>query len=342
VTAPARDPIVYVSGAGPGMHVYRFDARAGALRPTGVVTDAPDSGYAAFSPDRRRLYVLAAERKKIVAFTVDARDGALTRINEASTAPGTSAPHVAVHPSGRWLFLAFYGSGHVTVHPIAADGSVGAASDEHQPGKNAHMAVSDAAGRFLLVPCLGSDHVAQFAFDATTGKLTPNDPPTVAAAPGSGPRHMAFHPNGRFAFVTNELDGTVTAYAYDAATGRLAPIQTLPTVPEGYQEKAASHVVVHPSGRFLYTGNRRHASIAVFTIDQASGRLAPVAFETAGGQLRSPRHFAIDPTGRWLLSVNQQPESVVAVFAIDATTGRLTLTSTAPAPPKAEFVAFLP
>jgi 6-phosphogluconolactonase len=168
---------------------------------------------------------------------------------------------------------------------------------------------------------LGTDEVLVYRFDTATGVLEPNTPPSVSVAPGAGPRHFVFHPSGRFGYVINEMGSTVTAFGYDEEKGTLDPIQTITTLPEDFQGVShTAEVRVHPSGRFLYGSNRGHDSIAVFSVDQETGRLTARGHESTRG--KTPRNFEIDPTGTWLLAANQDSDSVV-VFRIDSETGAL-------------------
>jgi 6-phosphogluconolactonase len=217
------------------------------------------------------------------------------------------------------------------VLPIEADGKLGPMSSfvqhkgssvdpRRQSAPHAHSINLDRDNRFAFVADLGLDQVLVYRYD---GKLTPNDPPFAKVAPGSGPRHFAFHPNGKYAYVINEITKTVTAFRYDAAAGRLTEEQTISTVPDGVQGGSTAEVVVHPSGKFLYGSNRGHNSIAVFRIDETTGRL------TAGGHqgegIQTPRNFTVEPGGRFLLVANQASDSVI-VFAINQQTGALTPT----------------
>jgi len=165
------------------------------------------------------------------------------------------------------------------------------------------------------------DKILVYRFDADRGQLAPNDPPWAAVAPGAGPRHLAFHPSSRFAYVINELDSTVTAFGYDARRGALEPLETVPTLPKAFTGKSTTaEIVVHPSGRFLYGSNRGHDSLVIFAVDARTGKLRYVGHEPTQG--KAPRNFAIDPTGRYLLAANQNTDNVV-VFRIDANTGKL-------------------
>ncbi|MEA3367284.1 MAG: lactonase family protein, partial [Planctomycetota bacterium] len=234
--------------------------------------------------------------------------------------------------TGRHLLAVNYGTGSVMARAIGEDGRLGEATafiahrghsvhPKRQTGPHAHSVHLDAANRFAFVADLGLDKVMVYRFDAGAGTLAPHDPPSVAVAPGSGPRHFAFHPSGRFAYVVNELTSTVTAFRYDAASGVLAPLDTAGTLPKGFAgSNTGAEVAVHPSGRFLYTSNRGHDSIAIFAIDAGTGRLRPVGHAPTRG--KRPRHFAVDPSGRFLLAANRDSNNVV-VFRIDGESGRL-------------------
>jgi 6-phosphogluconolactonase len=198
----------------------------------------------------------------------------------------------------------------------------------------------DAANRIAFAADLGLDRVLIYQFDANQGLLVPNDPPAGLVPPGSGPRHFAFHPDGRHAYVINELTSTVTAFRYDPGTGALEALQTLSTLPAEYTKtNSTAELVVHPSGKFLYGSNRGHNSIAIFTIDPETGMLTTVGQEPTQG--KTPRNFAVDPTGRYLLAANQDSSSIV-VFRIDPDSGRLTPTGHAAAVPTPVCVAFVP
>jgi 6-phosphogluconolactonase len=176
--------------------------------------------------------------------------------------------------------------------------------------------------RFAFVADLGLDEVVIYQFDPVAGTITPNAPPFASVPPGSGARHLAFHPDGRTVYVINELLSTITTFSYDAATGALQPLQTLSTLPNGYKKaNAAAEVRVHPSGRFAYGSNRGHDSIAIFSVDPASGTLTPVGYQPTGG--KTPRSFSIDPTGTYLLAANQDSDTIT-LFRIDPQTGLLT------------------
>jgi 6-phosphogluconolactonase len=195
-----------------------------------------------------------------------------------------------------------------------------------QKGPHAHSIFLDAANRFAFAPDLGLDKVMIYRFDAAKGTLAPNEPPFASVAPGSGPRHFTFHPNGKFAYVINEMLCTVTAFAYDAERGALKEIETVSTLPAGESVKpgySTAEVRVHPNGKVLYGSNRGHDTIAVFALDEATGKLKLAQNAPTLGKI--PRNFNLDPSGKWLLAAHQNSDNVVA-FAVDQATGQLTPT----------------
>ena len=211
---------------------------------------------------------------------------------------------------------------------------------DRQAGPHAHSINLDATGRFAAVADLGLDKVFIYRFDASRGKLAPNEPPFAKVAPGSGPRHFAFHPSGRFGYVINEIANTVTVFTYDADQGSLSEIQTIATLPGDFKGASnTAEVQVHPSGRFLYGSNRGHDSIAIFTIDPSTGKLNTVGFEPTQG--KNPRNFAIDPTGNYLLAENGDSNTIV-VFRIDPQTGALRPTGQTVNVPKPVCIKMIP
>jgi 6-phosphogluconolactonase len=340
--AATPGPLVYVSGADPEIQVFRLDLDTGALAAQSTAATGSPAGYLAFDRKGRALFGVGKEAQ---ALAIDRRTGALSRVNEVGYAPGKGPAHITVHPSGRWVLLAHYGSGHVSVHPVAANGSLGEASDVREVGKMAHMVLfdGDRAGKYVFVPCKGSDWIAQLVFDAKTGKLAPQDPPTVATEPGAEPRHIAFHRKLPAAYVINEKNDTVTSYHYDRKQGLLSDPQTLSTLPapDVDEKNSTAHVLLHPNGRFLYGSNRGHDSIAIYAVDAKTGRLTFVAHETGGGGIKTPRNFTIDPSGRILIVANQGADTAFT-FRIHAKTGLLTKLQEAATGKKPSFVGLLP
>jgi 6-phosphogluconolactonase len=333
----------YTGPASKGIYVSRFDTATGGLTPPELAAETPNPSFLAAGPDGRFLYAVNEvgefQGKKsgfASAFAIDRATGRLALLNQSSTG-GADPCYATVDRSGRSLLLANYSGGSVAALPIGPDGRLGAASAvvqhkgssvdrERQEGPHAHSIDLDAANRFALVDDLGLDKVLVYRFDPARGTLTPHDPPSASVAPGAGPRHLAFHPDGRHVYVINEMQLTITAFRYDAERGVLEQARTLSTLPAGVAprpEYSTAEVRVHPSGRFLYGSNRGHDSIAVFAIDRETGALTPVEHVSTGG--KTPRNFTLDPTGAYLLAANQGSDSVV-VFRVDADTGRLQAT----------------
>jgi 6-phosphogluconolactonase len=253
-----------------------------------------------------------------------------------------------VHPSGKAVLAANYGGGNAVICPVKSDGSLGEVSDvaqhtgkggdpKRQDGPHAHMALLDAAGNYAFVPDLGIDRVMIYKVDMAKGKLVPNG--FAAVKPAAGPRHMAFHPSGKFGYVINELDSTMTAFTYDKSKGALTELQSLSTLPAGFKETSyCADVHVHPSGKFLYGSNRGHNSIVAFAIHTA-GKLSLIGHTSTQGKW--PRNFGIDPSGQFLLVANQQSDSVVT-FRIDQKTGNLTPTGQVTEIPAPVCLKFIP
>jgi 6-phosphogluconolactonase len=338
---PAGTPYVYVSGGASNITYFTLDVATGALTKQGTVAAGKNPSYLAVAPDKKTLYAIneaGGGDSQVVAFSIDGATGALTEINRAPTS-GEGAPHLAVHPSGKWLAVAHYTSGHTSILPIRADGGVEPASDVKKGPNdgcvNAHQAVFDSTGKYLFVPCLGSNFVVQYKFQ--DGKLGYNDPATVAVA--GGPRHLAFDPAEAHAFVLSELESLITSFTYDADKGVL----TNPESIDGYQTSKgkSAHLRVHPQKPWLYVSNRQENSIGLFSIDGA-GRPHPVAFQT--DMIQTPRDFTIDPTGTWLISANQEGAQDVIVFRIAAADGKLTRAQVVPVGGSPTFagVVYLP
>jgi len=337
------NPFVYVSGYDNTISCFVFDLAIGALKPSSTSDGGKNPTYLAWDPSRKYMYAVnEAGQGRVAAFAINPKDGALTKINDAS-ANGSGSCHVSVHPNGKWVFVANYTSGTIGVLPVKADGAVGEPAFKGAPGKNAHQIFADPTGRFVFVPCLGSNYVAQFVFDPASGELKPNDPPTIATAQGAGPRHLALHPSGRFAYLINELDCTITSFVYDATKGVLSDPKTLPTLPEGAATKGTSgaHVLVSPNGKFVYASNRGNDTLAIFAADPQNGQLKLVGHETGGGDIKVPRDFTLDPSGKFLLAANQQKAGTVIVFRCSTERGTLEKLETIKVPPGPAFVGVM-
>jgi 6-phosphogluconolactonase len=265
----------------------------------------------------------------VTSFAVDPVTEKLTEISIQPTR-GAGPCHLALDQTGRYLAVANYGGGDFALFPVGADGRLQPATsvvrgDESQAGPSTaagrlgHMVGFDAHNRFMLAADKGLDQVLVYRFDASKGILAPNRPPSAALPTGSGPRHFAFHPNGKWLFAISELAATITTFEWDQASGRLTAGGSVSTRPAGVTTGTTAEIAVHPSGRFVYGSNRGHDSIAVFRVD-GGGALTLVQYESTRG--KTPRHFAIDPAGRWLIAANQE-SGTLAVFRIDPNTGRL-------------------
>jgi 6-phosphogluconolactonase len=340
-------PFVYVGGYRPEISIFRLDPKSGALTPAGSADGGKEPSFLAFHPSGKYLYAVnEVPEGRVVAFAVDQKTGALTRLNEASSA-GVGPAHLSVDPSGHWLLVANYADpkpGTVASLPIRDDGSLGApvSTRDFGPATMPHSIRTDPTDHFVFVPCKGGPYVAQLLLDLKTGALTPNTPDRVASAPKTGPRHMDFHPNGKFAYVINEQAMTMTTYALDARAGKLTEIETVSTLPAGVtggKDFSTADVHVHPSGKWLYGSNRGHNSIVIYKVDAKTGKLALVGHETR--TIDRPRNFHVDPTGKLLMVANQNAASVTT-FRIDEATGKLEqLGAPTPAGAKPSFVGVL-
>jgi 6-phosphogluconolactonase len=267
----------------------------------------------------------------VSAFAIDLRTGTLEFLNKQLT-HGTDPCHVVVDQHRKYVFVANFMSGSVCVLPVRDDGSLGEACDvvqhhgasidpRRQSGPHAHSVTLDAANRFAFVPDLGLDKLMIYRFSSKLGKLEPNSVPWIEVKPGAGPRHLSFHPRGRFACLVNELDSTVAALEYDDGRGSFAHLQSVSALPGTFAgESTCADIHIHPSGGFVYTSNRGHDSIVIHRIDPVSGKLSYVAHEPTQG--KTPRSFGIDPIGRFLVAANQDSDSVVT-FVIDPLSGKL-------------------
>jgi 6-phosphogluconolactonase len=311
---------VYISNAeSREISVHALDPATGDL--THVESVAVPGGVfpQAISPDRRFLYaVLRSEPYSVVSFAIDPLSGCLTPLGSAPM-PDSMA-YVSTDRSGRFLLAASYPGNKLSVSPIGAHGFVQPPQSVLRTELNAHCVIADASNRFVFCTALGSDCIMQFRFDAATGALTPNTPPTVRVAPGAGPRHLALHPDNRHVYLLNELDASVYAFEMDPMSGTLRELQNLSALAEALEKPAAADLHVTPDGAFLYASVRTPNSIAAFRVEAGTGRLESVGhFATE----EMPRGFNIDPYGRYLVCVGQR-SNAATVHAIDQQTGALT------------------
>ncbi len=346
VAAPAAKPgpvTVYVGtytdGTSRGIYRLTFDASAGTMTEPVLAVETKNPSFLALHPSGRFLYAVGEissfEGQKtgaVSAFAVDPKTGDLTLLNQQSSA-GTGPCHLVVDKTGRNALVANYGGGTVAVLPIGEDGRLKPASSVRvhegsgpnkgrQEKPHAHGIYLDAAERFAFSPDLGADRVFVYRFDAAKGILEPHG--EAPLDPGAGPRHLAFHPSGKYLYTINELLSTLSAFAYDAGKGALTPLHSVSTLPPGFSGTSwTAEVEVSRDGRFVYGSNRGDDSLAVFRVDGATGRLTPAGHAPVGG--KNPRHFTIDPSGRFIL-VGHQNSGTIAALRIDPATGLPALT----------------
>jgi 6-phosphogluconolactonase len=343
-----------------GIYAYRFDDATGALAPASIAEDVENPSFLALHPNRKFLYSSdeidtydGQTEGAISAWAIDDKTGALTLINRVG-AGGTSPCHLVVDPAGRNVLAVGYGSGTVAVFPIDAGGRLQSAStriEHHGAGRDPirqasphpHQVVLDPTAERVWIPDLGLDQIVAYEFDSEKGLLTPSDPTAEPTAPGAGPRHLAFHPDGRHAYSINELDLTITAFDYDPHHGALTPRETILAIDKDTDRTGVSgaEIEVHPNGKFLYASLRGTDEIVAYEIvpdevnaDEVNARTAKLKFlERVPSGGTKPRNFTIDPSGQWLLAANQDSGNI-QVFHIEET-GHLKPnpnTTTIPAP----------
>lgn len=330
----------YTGQASKGIYLFELDKNTGKLTDLGVAAETPNPTFLAIHPNRTELYAVSEissfEGKPtgaVAAFKIDPKTKLLTLLNKQPSGGGGPC-HVSIDKAGKNVFVANYGGGSVSSIPVKADGSldtpsstiqhVGSSVDKgRQKEPHAHSINLDPAGRFAFAADLGTDMLYVYKIDPAKGSLTPHEPAGAKLAPGSGPRHFALHPNGKNAFVINEMKLTLTSFAYDADKGTFTEIETLPTVPKDAKRAGAStaEVVVHPSGKWVFGSNRGHDTIAVYAFDEAKAKLTHVG--NFGDTVKTPRNFVLDPSGNFLLVGNQGGNSIT-VFRLNQQTGELT------------------
>ena len=339
-------------GNGQGIHIFDVDRASGAMTLRSIHRMGTSPSALAFNESQTHLYsaneterIGENEAGSVSAFVIDPSDGSLKMLNSVNSG-GKGPAHLSVHPSGKHVLVANYFGGSVAVLPIRPDGSLGEATDVKQdagevgptvarnapPGSfafsghdqvHAHMIESDPSGRYVLHVDLGLDQILIWKFDEEKGTLTANDPAFVSLPPGDGPRHFHFHPNGRWLYSLQEEGSTVVLFEYDPERGRLKERQTISSLPPGYAgSNFCSGILVSEDGRFVYTGNRLHDSIGIFSVGE-NGELSHVADEWTRGNY--PRSFSFDPTGSFLYVCNQRADHVT-VFRVDKQAGTLDFT----------------
>jgi 6-phosphogluconolactonase len=323
-----------------GIHISKFNSATGDLSEPDLAAETGSPSFLAIHPSKKYLYSVGEmgtpgqKGGGVSAFSISQPDGKLTLINQVSSV-GAGPCHVSVDKTGKMAMVANYGGGSVASYSIQANGGLSEAQTfvqhegssvnlKRQAGPHAHSLNISLDNRFGFACDLGLDKVLIYKLDPATGKMTSHGHATVA--PGSGPRHFAFHPSGKYAFVNNEILMTVTSFAYDAEKGALTEIATVSTLPEADRSKAGlstAETVAHPNGKFVYVSNRTHDTIAVFSCDPATGKLTLIQNAPAEGEI--PRNFNLDPTGKWMI-VAHQNSNTAALFKVDQVSGKLSFT----------------
>lgn len=323
-----------------GIYAFQWNPATGELKELGLAAESNNPTFIVLSPDGKHLYAAneldeyeGAKSGSVSGFTIDRASAKLTHINTVSSA-GAGPCHVSLDQSGRALFCADYAGGAAASFHIDPAGKLSEpVSQFHYEGHgplpqqdtaHAHRVTVTPDNHYLLINDLGLDCIHIYHLDPETAKLTASDPPQWTANPGSGPRALRFHPNGKWAYCLNELSSTIDVLAWEGKTGTLTSLQHIDTLPKGYRgEAAASEIVIDRSGRFAYAAVRFWDRVVAFSIDQATGRLSQIGVTSCGGKV--PRHMTLDPTEHWLLVANQTSDNV-AVIQRDTKTGKLTET----------------
>src|SRR5438552_8269338 len=331
----------YTGSKSQGIYVSRFDPATGNLSRPELAAEAKNPSFLALHPRRGILYAVGEVDSfegrpvgSVTAFRIDSKSGKLILLNQQPSG-GAGPCHLAVDAAGKCLLVANYGSGSIAALPIQAGGALGqphsiiqhqgsSLNPQRQDAPHAHFITPDPANRFALACDLGLDKVLVYRLDPNKAGLQSNDPPSISLRGGAGPRHLVFHPNGKVAYVINELDSTLTVFAYAAKNGALSELQTLSTLPDSFRgSNTGAEVQIHPSAKFVYASNRGHDSIAMFSVEPGTGKLTAAGHQSTQG--KTPRHFALDPAGKWLLAENQDSDAI-SVFRVDSGTGKLTPT----------------
>jgi 6-phosphogluconolactonase len=321
----------HTAGPGKGFSVSHFDTLTGDLSEPEFLLETPAPAYFVIAPGGRYLYSCNSTGF-VSAYSISPYSSRLKLINQKPSGGGDPS-YISLDHTGRYAFVANYDGGNIAVFAIEKDGSLGertafvqhtgkGVNPQRQSHAFAHSIRVDPTNRFVLVADLGLDKLFVYKFNVKDGSLTPNDPPFATSAPGSGARHVEFHPNGRWVYLITEMGSTIMLFDWDSKTGALTEMQTISTLPKDFHGvNMCAEVRVHPSGRFVYASNRGRDSIALFLVDPRTGRLTWVEDVPSGGKM--PRNFDMDPSAHWLLVTNHDSDNAM-VFRIDQQTGKLT------------------
>ncbi|MGA9813078.1 MAG: lactonase family protein [Terriglobales bacterium] len=328
----------YTGPQSKGIYAYRFDSATGQATPVGLVAETVNPSFLATDPSQRFLYAVNEvsdyQGKKtgaVSAFAIDRKSGKLTFLNEVPS-HGAGPCYVSLDQTGQYALVANYDGGSVAVFPLLKDGRLGEASSviEHTGptvdplGAEPHQIDLSRDNRFAVASYLGLDQLLVYRFDAAKGTLAANDPPFAQLHHDARPRHFAFRPNYKFLYLLEEADSKLDTFSYDATVGTLRQVATVSTLPAGLAiDNTTAEIKIRPDGKFLYSSNRGHDSIAVFALEPKTGMPSLLQAVPSGG--KKPRNFEIDPAGSYLVAANQNSNNVV-VFKIDQQTGQLTPT----------------
>jgi 6-phosphogluconolactonase len=346
----------YTDHGSKGIYAYRFDSATGESTSLGLAAESTAPSFLAIASSGKFLYAVneisqfnGQPTGAVSAFAIQPTTGKLMLLNQVASR-GQGPAHIALDRGGKYALVSNYDSGNVAVFPVLQNGQLGEATafvqhkgssvnKERQEGPHAHAAVFSPDNRYVIVADLGLDQLLVYRFDAAAGTLG-SDPQTVRSAAGAGPRHLMFDAAGRHLYVINEMQSTVVTYAYDGANGTLRELQILSALPKGIARTSeAAEIEMHASGKFIFSSNRGDDSIAVFAVNAKDGTLTQVEIDSTGG--KTPRNFALDPTGGWLLAANQDSDDIV-VFRVDASTGHLTRAGAEVHVPSPVCVRFVP
>jgi 6-phosphogluconolactonase len=345
----------YTDHGSKGIYLDRFDAATGAVESLGLAAEAAEPSFLAIDRNRKFIYAVNEMEKfdgqptgAVSAFSRDAATGKLSLINEVAS-HGPDPAHVAIDPSGKYVFAANFNGGNIAVFPILANGGLGSTVDlvqhygsgpnrEKQLAPHTHETVFSPDHRFAIVADFGVDQVFAYPFDASTGKLG-REPKVFKAARGSAPRHVTFSRDGKMLYVLCELSSTLDVLSYRASDASMALLQTVPIETNNAMQKWAGELQIDRAGRFLYASNRGDDFLAVYSIDPQSGFLTRI--QTVPSQGKTPRFFTLDPTGHWLWDANQDSSNIV-LFRVDPQTGELSTTKTDLKIPSPSCVLFVP
>ena len=328
----------YTGNGSEGIYSFKFNPTTGDVRKVELAAVTDNPSFIAIDPKGQFLYTVNEidnfnndSTGAVSVFQIDHQSGKLKLIQKISSL-GAHPAHLSLDKSGKFLLVANYTSGNISVFPIGKDGRLGehtafiqnygsSLNQERQTSPHAHFIQVTDENRFVIVADLGIDKILIFQFDSITGSLKPNEPAFINLDPGSGPRHFAFSNSGKCLYVLNELTSTITVLEFDPTTASSQSKQTISTLPENFEgTNTAAEILVDSKGKFLYSSNRGDDSIVQFSIDPVSGMLTPIKWVSSGG--KAPRNFEIDPTGKWLVSANQRSDNIL-LFKIGQENGEL-------------------